>query len=209
MLTREETAGTNLALLQAYPLGTLEVLVSFDHRQPSMRGVVGLLIGLRNEDNEQIGTVMTGSEAADDLCRTGVPVSLLKPILRPFSQLCTPLEDGTIPAVEVAKMILDLNDQHCEDWYLGSLDATLDLDGFIGDCVVFDSAGSILLTIYNDWLIGADDTLVPVEAYDCLRSKHFALPVNGRPLVEGVDYIAKAPASPSPSAPTTREKEEG
>lgn len=40
---------------------------------------------------------------------------------------------------------------------------------------------------------------IPTQCLDYLRSKHFALPVNGRPLVEGVDYIAKAPAPPTPS----------
>jgi hypothetical protein len=116
--------------------------------------------------------------------RQWVSVDELLPVLRSFEDLVTPLYTGEVPAIEVAKIILGFDDP--ETWNL----TTVEYDELLlAHTVAAD--GLILTRIYNDWLVETRDVMTPVEVYDYLRSNHFALPVNGKPLVEGQDYIKK------------------
>lgn len=131
------------------------------------------------------------------------------PVLRPFSQLVEPLPDGTIPAELLFEMAFEHNYTaglpigvpnpayaECEFTAQIMAGGMLSAKRFgFGDCE---------LRIYPDWQFArkVDGILRwahhPSAIVDKLRSWHFALPVNGRPLVEGVDYIAKsAPATPT------------
>lgn len=127
-----------------------------------------------------------------DGARPWINTADMLPVLLPFSALATPLSDGTgkevVPAVEVAKQILDLTPEHCEEEFLSGLRAEMD---WIGDCQVLDGEGASLCWIYGDYLVSAKDAMTPPSIYDYLRSLHFALPVAGRPLVEGVDFVAR------------------
>lgn len=123
-----------------------------------------------------------------------------KPILRPFSALCEPLEDGTVPAVEVAKLALG-GEANEIDWAEvearpTNADSTQAID------IVDTSDGLyhwVLVSISNTFDTDCDGnfTVNHATVTDYLRSQHFALPVNGRPLLEGVDFIAKSSARPT------------
>jgi len=146
-----------------------------------------------------------------DLVRDNQPVGILLvtwclPVLRPFPQLCEPLPDGTVPAVEVAKILIGGSDEeytyetcklpftkgitvlaHIDDELVYQLDLQPDWDWWLSDLLA--QANHEEITVRH-----------PAEAIDYLRSQHFALPVNGRPLLEGIDFIPK-----SVSGPTTEE----
>lgn len=124
-----------------------------------------------------------------------VPLVSLLPVLRPFSQLCQPLEDGTVPAVEVAK--LALGNPH----FVASGTPALATSGDSFRISFGERKKPYVLIMPGFsvfWVDGDDDVNTPnnyIAIVDYLRSEAFALPVNGRPLVEGVDFIAKSAAA--------------
>jgi hypothetical protein len=114
----------------------------------------------------------------------------LKPLLRPFSALCTPLEGGEVPAVEVAKMLSN-------DWaarYNYTIHEVrgnrvtvrlMQWDAEIGEVLVGDIS---ILADWNFFLEDEGDIMHfenVIEAYDYLRSKHFAIGL------KDTDFIAK------------------
>lgn len=158
----------SLAILQAYPLGTLQVLVSHDHRQPSMRGAVGTLIGLRLAEGEWFAMVLTDFDKTDGKTEeTWVLVEQLKPFAKPFAALTQQLPDGTIPAAELAKIIFgDTLVPNGELW------AGMD---WAENLVVVEN-GAPLYSITKYWVIQCANGLgVGCDAYDYLRSLHFAV----------------------------------
>jgi hypothetical protein len=109
------------------------------------------------------------------------------PVLKPFAALTTPLPDGTVPAVEIIKM-----------WGLYS---NPESEARTQEMVLAILQGKEIGYYSMSAEITFDDV---ANAIDYLRSKHFALPIAGRPLIEGKDYIAKdpAPASTTIQEPT-------
>jgi hypothetical protein len=128
----------------------------------------------------------------------------LLPVLLPFSALCTPLEDDTVPAVEVAKLASGWRES------MGCPEPKVMFSTFGNP--VFVQVDSEHVRIYESGHVEYRDSDKHYPVYnqaaivDYFRSKHFALPVNGRTLFEGVDYIAKQPAAhelQSPAASPT------
>jgi hypothetical protein len=211
MLTREEIldpanfplVGTSLEVLAPYlPYG---VSVQGPFPGSEYPGTTRKLLGLSSD--EQGGIIETENAAG---FKDYSYLHFFWPVLRPFSQLCTPLEDGTVPAVEVAKLLL--NDWAKEYSYriVGSKSATA--QNFTVHVFKWKPAiGEVLafrLSFLLDWnwllRVKWEETIHHLEniaqAIDYLRSKHFAVGLAAHQFIE---------ASPSPSAPTTREKEEG
>lgn len=106
------------------------------------------------------------------------------PVLRAFADLCTPLEDGTVPAREFAKLCL--GDE--VGWKKGYAHyQPKDEDEEYGDCEETVEVGGddkwepdnrIEVTIYPDWTWyghGRNENCAPAAAIDYLRSKHFAV----------------------------------
>ncbi len=97
------------------------------------------------------------------------PVREMLPILRPFSQLCDPLPDGTVPAVEVAKMWPECGEYNFEG-------ATASLENGGKYLLVKHANGATLATLYQDEYWGECvglDTALAILAY--LHSHHFAV----------------------------------
>ncbi|TGE29776.1 hypothetical protein [Hymenobacter metallicola] len=151
---------TTLEILQAYPLGTLEVEVMNRFSGNSFRAWVrGLQVGAVGVEVEKEGA--NGYTSFHDL-------EYVTPVLRSFEDLCIPLEDGTVPAVEVAKIIGP--DKY--DW------ARARAESFNGHkyIVVFHHNGSELFTLYNDDYGLSECSLHDgLRAIAYLRSKHFAV----------------------------------
>lgn len=167
---------TTLQLLQAYPLGTLEVEIA------AVNPLRGIVQGLYDINGAQRMFFSSGEHALWLDIGPESEIKKVRPYLRSFDQLCTPLEDGSVPAVEVAKMILT-------DWSeLMWIGALADMDERDVRVVVPDKSpakSDMILTLFNDW------SDLSFQVADYLRSLHFALPLAGTPLVEGVDYIRK------------------
>lgn len=154
--------GTTLAILQAYPLGTLEVQYWTDaYGGTHLRDRV---IGLRADDRVML------DEGPD------MKPSLLTPILRPFSALASPLEDGTVPAKEIAKLAWGLT---------GSTATIIDkaVVGYHHDHIRIETERGMFLTYIfrEDWGVArtaADRNDRPLNQHrilDYLRSQHFAV----------------------------------
>ncbi|UOR07174.1 hypothetical protein MUN82_08765 [Hymenobacter aerilatus] len=173
---------TTLQLLQAYPLGTLEV------ETPDGPGI---LVGLRyfKLSKRYIADV----DGVETQSVNGYSVADVRPRLRSFDQLCTALPDKTVPAVEVAKIVTTGS---C------STRTVTFTTTYIGSGWVVDFSNGYFVRIDDTWdmIVGLQHAgkQLPVDlknafaAADYLRNVgQFALPLNGTPLVEGQDYIRK------------------
>ncbi len=195
----EEAAATahKLAILQAYPLGTLEVVFT-NWRNKDDTHPRGRLVGLFVTDVDEYAAVDFG-EHDRGLCE--VEARYCVPCLRNFAALCTPLEDGTgrIPAVEVARLgMIDEENKEQLDWPKATAEVQALSKGQKFILVkIPDKNPDYMHRQYYIWdnyamggyaMGGGLNTMVII---DQLRAWHFALPVNGRPLIEGVDYLPK------------------
>lgn len=196
MKTETATVGTSREVLAPYYLHKLEIEVRYAD-DDIVRGILhnlstsGRYITIQFDSEQHVG----GKET--EL----VQLSMCLPVLRPFSALTTALEDGTVPACVLAALCLgeevDLEDPEAFLWTADEEDPedqpwveVTGEDAFTADGLSF--------SIYPDWTWygnGLNENCAPAAAIDYLRSKGFALPVNGRPLVEGVDFIAKSAAA--------------
>jgi hypothetical protein len=199
MATETKTVqGTTLEILQAYPLGTLEVALAAAQHM----GIRGRITGLGNGDVSGAEVYLQTDERGFSSHWT-TPSRLL-PVLRPFSQLCDLLPDGTVAAVEVAKMVMAANRPESQTPIASYADAITKQSGQIisVEChratsytleVLIDATWAVC-TVYDHGIWHAHNMVAIV---DYLRRNQFALPINGRPLIEGVDYIAKTAACPT------------
>jgi len=142
-------------------------------------GVIGRITSLSTIDLRGPTAFLETEEQG--LASHWAPVDKFLPVLRPFSQLCTPLEDGTVPAVEIGKAM-----------YSGSNRAELveqfDFKGRA--CVIKGPGTEVSISEY-----GFNSGTLAAGLVDLLREWHFAPLTAGKTLVEGVDYIAKSPAT--------------
>lgn len=123
----------------------------------------------------------------------GCPPKNFLPVLWAFPDLCTPLEDGTTPAIEVAKLAFDLADatQNVRDKF-DAAQVSWQIDG-----ALFIKVGGAGFRIKPNWNVSFyvnghhHSPENQAAIIDYLRSKHFATPVNGKPLIEGIDFIRK------------------
>ena len=158
-----------LALLQAYPLGTMEV---------ETPDGVGKLIGLRRREIAGDYVIATADVLNGGISNTYL-IKDVTPRLRSFRSLTTKLADGTVAALEVAKLIWpQYNPTRVED------------RGEKGLHVWGQKLGEVekrFVYLYeNDFA-----RHLTAAASDYLRRNLFAVPLCGQPLQEGTDYIAK------------------
>jgi len=205
MLTRDTQQGTTLEILAPYlPYGIeVEWEGGGKKKRATVRGIDNVFRHARHRLVPVVHLVH-GDQPAGALS----PEWCL-PVLRPFSALVTPLEDGTVPARRIAEMALEVPDwldQPELNW--DKLTAIVDEDDqglehlIVTVPEVARLAQPVMLYMWTDGTVhvhnGPHGNQLAI--FDQLRAWHFALPVNGRPLVEGVDYIAKdAPAAASPT----------
>ncbi len=124
-----------------------------------------------------------------------VRLGYVLPVLYDFSDLCTTLPDGTVPAVEVARLALG-GEAEDIDWNTVKARPTNEEGTQSIDVVSIDGEDDYewsLVTISNTFDTDCDGnfTVNHVAIIDYLRRNLFALPVNGKLLAEGVDFIRK------------------
>ncbi|MBF9140812.1 hypothetical protein [Hymenobacter properus] len=107
----------------------------------------------------------------------------IKPILRSFSQLVEPLADGTVPAVEVAKMALaDCFDEL--DWTKATVDQ-YHWCAAISVPAQSDVRWVYSCTIDEEWEIKTGDNLsCSIAIIDYLRRHHFAVGMEPHQYIE-------------------------
>lgn len=187
MLTREETKkGASLELLALYlPYGIELEMLWFPLDEDRHR-----LSGL---DGEKI-LLSEGKACSPNACL---------PVLRPFRHITKRFSDGKIPLVEVARLALnsnyaptrrmyqlfDFKQSRIPHPYPDAAYVYVDHRRLCEHTVKVDKDFNTTVSVRSS--IRAHDCWNQVAIIDYLRSQHFALPVNGRPLVEGVDYITK------------------
>jgi hypothetical protein len=184
------TPATSVAVLAPYLAHEIEVEI----HSPIMPVTSGVLTGLRLHPARHCWLADVRYEGLH--VDWPWPLTNMLPRLRPFSSLVLPLPSGEVPAVEVAKLLAN-------DW---AAQYSYTLETVAGNRISvalwqWDAEhGETLLGIISilaDWNFYLDDEgdimhfENVIEAYDYLRANHFALPINGRPLVEGIDYLPK------------------
>jgi hypothetical protein len=122
----------------------------------------------------------------------------IKPVLRPFSHLATPLPDGTVPAVEVARLAvgLRLKSHRPEQWSWSSVQARFykrhkTNQPYLSIFYPLSSGMmSPILEVTEDWVFtqSNDCGFDAAVLLDYLRSQHFAVGL------EPHQFIAKAAA---------------
>lgn len=165
MSTIEPTTGTTLEILAPFlPYGIEVEMLWFplDEDRHTLRGL----------DSKTALPVLLGD--ADQGKRCGLGACL--PVLRSFADLCTPLPDGTVPAVEVAKMAIG------SPHFVGYEKPN---PRFSGDSLMvsFGVMSTPCLIVGNGkWSMGwadADGNLNPclnqLDILDYLRRNHFAV----------------------------------
>lgn len=170
-------AGTTLDVLQAYPLGTLQVEYTNWH------DARGLVIGLA----EGWALIDFGNERG----RVELEIDqYMMPILRPLLRLCDSLPDGTVPALAaLLNELLPIG----FPWRVFRPEYHSRLLGQPHEFISF-MAGAGTMSLKGAHLDQSGILTVDTVSYQVLPwlcRHHFALPVNGRPLVEGVDFIPK------------------
>ena len=161
MKTATATVGTSLEVLQHYLAAGIQVeYVTMHTRYP-----------LRVNELQQSSLFIEQMYA--------LPFAELLPVLRPFSALCTPLEDGTVPAIKLGEMIMRR---------ISPAALIVECKQLLnGDIRLYDSEGDGRITISTDWALGNCGTFAE---YDYLRSLHFAVGLKPH------QYVEKAAATP-------------
>jgi len=119
-----------------------------------------LLIGL----NKSHARVMHLDTSISRVQYQSVGIQDLTPVLCSFDQLCTPLEDGTVPAVEVARL-LGREAEREYDLVAG--------ENTRGKCIELHFDGSYRGTLLEEWETTGQWSILKVADY--LRSKQFAV----------------------------------
>jgi len=192
---------TTLSLLQAYPLGTLEVEMHETSLNAQRTELVytsigrGTVIGL--ESTLQGNVVGHYAKVQYDNGDGSCHVSTLTPYLKSFDQLCAPLADGTVPAVEVAKLAVWVPSELEQPEYLWQYSgAEHDEDEYGNEYIAVRlckvGGPNDLLYIFSHWdIITPNGFSNQPQVFDYLKANHFALPLHGTPLLEGQDYLRK------------------
>ncbi len=171
-------------VLQAYPVGTLELLINLHGELGNQRHQ---LRAIANGDGNPLIKAFTYSLEQP---RWMTP-SYVIPYLRTYEQLITKLPDGTVPAVEVAKLAFGLRPDEDDAYVFANSSASPII------VVVPSAYGQVRIYPDYDLLVLGNDTekVYQVEnqvaIIDYLRGLHFALPVNGRQLKENQDFLRK------------------
>jgi hypothetical protein len=118
------------------------------------------------------------------------------PVLWDFADLCTPLPDGTVPLIELAVSALKAPRRDSMTFFTRTGPGWAELRMFWLHGT--ENSYSETLVLYEDGRLklyhGNDEGAMslPAEAILAeLRRRHFAFPVNGKPMVEGQDFIRK------------------
>lgn len=175
MSQTQQQQGTTLEACAPYFLHCLDVLVE---DSPELHRVLGW-----QDDELLIAPLSDLSECA------AIHPRHCKPVLRPFSQLCEPLSDGTVPLLSIMKLALP----NAEGW--GPIRKTSE-----GEFYVHARIGNqhVKCWITDEWDVqlygwGSYEPFVKNQAaiLDYLRSQHFAVGL------EALQYIAKSASRPT------------
>lgn len=124
----------------------------------------------------------------------------LLPLLRDYRALSLPLPDNSIPALTVARILCDDRDDDFQYELVGGDDVPPVVNVYqMGGGKELRNTLKILPNWNFAWFNskGNEDRMRCVlEAYDYLRSQLFALPVCGKKLVAGVDFLVLEPSTP-------------
>lgn len=187
--TTLQRTGTSLEVLAPYLPYGIEVqdIDGFEGDRHTLRGIdfgadYPILLGSSPEEDE---------DSAD----IGYRPHALLPILRPFSALCTPLEGGEVPAVEVAKLFNPDSPKLQHGWHLATASKMrgevwvrwpileIEEDGSDGE----QYWGELRILSNYQCIEEAEDgpKVYDHRATDYFRSKHFAVGLTP------FDFIAK------------------
>lgn len=199
--------GTTLEVLAPYLPYGIEVEVSDAYEMPSMI-IRNVLVGIdENEGDFPAPLVIANYSKNGRLGKMWLPTKWVLPVLKPFSSLTEPLEDGTVPAaIELAKALTYYPDPAEDgeapqpDWKTAHCFLDGDKIEVVWDEYEPGEGGEEYtqqFTIDGAYWSGhwhSEDGNEPAgpAMIDWLRRHHFAAPVNGRPLLEGIDFIAAA-----------------
>jgi hypothetical protein len=217
MATTPETSGTTLEVLAPYLPYGIEVEVKDVRREGHLvlgtELVRGVLIGITTDPLEREGRqkqeVAYSPHEKRWLWRWAYP-DMITPILRPFSQLCDPLPDGTVALWELGRLIIqeaigsdyfDLSSEigrvlpEAGDWQLTWWPQNKRRDNTGTGRLIIGNHGSMLRfrlqtqerNGWTDWGVVALSGI----AIDYLRRHHFAIGLAAH------QYIAKDPAPAS------------
>ncbi len=126
------------------------------------------------------------------------------PLLRPFSQLTEPLPDGTVPAVEVAKILLahqhDVLDHRYEAASVRARESKRALRWI--EVTVPGRNDNLDVSIYSDYSLENEDrgvdTADVLAVADYLRSKHFAINLQAHQYLPAPTQGPQTPQTPPP-----------
>lgn len=199
------TLGTKADVIQSYLTAGLEV-----HTPHGIAEVWGLNKDLRASGGWTLEVKHTRAPAGEQATLTEVlhvldaskdySITLVTPILRPLATLNGLLVPGT--ETPVASLLAELMIAPRSAQVISRYEVQPQTDGVVVyayEPVPFQSErvyAKAFLTVSDGLLVqGRRSESWPVEnqyqVIEYLRRYHFALPVGGVPLVEGVDYIAK------------------
>lgn len=118
---------------------------------------------------------------------TAPPICFM-PVLYSFDDLSRPLPDGRVPLIELAAFLTSLSPNEPIRHRFSTAEITAHTQGYLTvewDCVELDNDGlegeqySCRVRVDTNWLISEDTEEgpepAPLEAYDFLRSLHFAV----------------------------------
>jgi hypothetical protein len=173
--------GTTLEVLQNYLFADIDLeYIAQSDTFGLNEGERGRMISLNAIDSHRVRVKLV------DGSRVWLPVEKFLPVLKSFDQLCTPLSTGEVPAVEVAKIILEAEQEWRNDGPIDWAGVTAEYDG-AEITIWLHGRAEQLLAIWPQWeLQEFREAARPWHAaYDYLRSKHFAVGLTSQ------DFIRK------------------
>lgn len=204
--TTEKQQGTSPEILQHYLAAGIDVQGVYRAfpGHPGLR-LIGKLKGIDMRfDGSPVILEITPASGVPAYA-TSLRFTDCLPVLRPFSFLTLPLPSGEVPIVEIAKLALNNNYEPTRRMYQlydfkrarvpspypKEAYAYIDHRKLESKTIKVDADFNV--TVSNAVSIRGVNTYNQAAIIDYLRRNHFALPVNGKPLVAGVDYIPLQP----------------
>lgn len=161
----KETTGTTLEILAPY--------LAYDPTLQHDSGKNYTIARLRLDGEVEVWEVATNPNAEPQEAQIG-DLSEFLPVLYAFEDLVKPLEDGTVPAVEVAGIIAGKTDWKVLEFNRSRVIVLQDRNDF--ECIIKHMIDPDCGWTFDVYSGKAHQQLLDVcGAYDYLRSKHFAV----------------------------------